>query len=44
MLEEKRILVVRDEADIGELLLLHLTDANAEARLVSDGHTALRCL
>lgn len=44
MLEEKRILVVEDEPDIGELLLLHLRDVNANAEWVTDGRQALQRL
>ena len=41
-MQGKRILVVEDEADIGELLLLHLADLNVEAQACSNGLMALK--
>ena len=37
-------MVVEDDPDIGELLLLHLKDVNAEAKLVTDGRQGLQHL
>ncbi len=42
--EGKRVLVVEDEPDIGQLLIMHLTDMGVDARLCSDGELALRLL
>ena len=36
-MEGKRVLVIEDEPDIGELLLLHLRDLNVVAHLCADG-------
>ena len=43
-MEGKRVLVVEDERDIGELLLMHLEDLGVEAKRVDDGALALATL
>lgn len=40
-MEGKRVLVVEDEPDIGQLLVMHLTDMGVETDLCGDGRDAL---
>ncbi|MDX1698086.1 MAG: response regulator transcription factor, partial [Thiohalobacterales bacterium] len=41
-MKRKRVLVVEDEADIAELLALHLADLGCEVTLAIDGHEGMR--
>ncbi len=43
-MEGKRVLVVEDERDIGELLLMHLADLGVDACCIDDGARALESL
>ncbi|NKC01393.1 MAG: response regulator [Pseudomonadales bacterium] len=44
MLENKKVLIVEDDRDIGELLRLHLIDLHAQTHLVTDGSDAMRSI
>ena len=43
-MEGKRVLVVEDERDIGDLLLMHLADLGVDASCIDDGAQALEAL
>lgn len=43
-MEGKRVLVVEDEPDIGQLLLMHLRDMGVSPELCTNGHDALQSL